>query len=49
MRFFLNGRFQFSIIDPSFPSGTIGVFARSVGNTPVVVSFADLVIYEIDD
>jgi hypothetical protein len=44
---FLNGRFQFSIIDPSFPSGTIGVFARSVGNTPVVVSFSDLVIQEV--
>lgn len=47
MRFFLNGRFQFSIIDPSFPSGTIGVFARSVGDTPVIVSFSDLVIQEV--
>jgi hypothetical protein len=47
MRLFLNGRFQFSIIDPSFPSGTIGVFVRSVGETPVVVSFKDLVIREI--
>lgn len=47
MRLFLNGRFQFSIIDPSFPSGTIGVFVRSVGETPVVVSFKDLVVKEI--
>lgn len=47
MRLFLNNRYQFSIIDPSFPSGTIGVFARSVGDTPVVVSFSDLMIYEI--
>jgi hypothetical protein len=47
MRFFLNGRFQFSIIDPSFPNGTIGVFARSVGSTPVIVTFSDLVIREI--
>lgn len=47
MRLFLNGRFQFSIIDPSFPSGTIGVFVRSVGETPVVVSFKDLVVNEI--
>jgi hypothetical protein len=49
MRLFLNDRYQFSIIDPSFPSGTIGVFARSVGETPVVVSFEDLMIYEIDN
>lgn len=47
MRLFLNERYQFSIIDPSFPSGTIGVFIRSVGDTPVVVSFKDLVIQEI--
>lgn len=49
MRFFLNGRFQFSIIDPSFPSGTIGVFARSVGSTPVIVTFSDLVVREVDE
>lgn len=47
MRLFLNGRFQFSIIDPSFPSGTIGVFVRSEGETPVVVSFKDLIVQEI--
>ncbi|MFN3492348.1 MAG: hypothetical protein ACK40V_09035, partial [Anaerolineales bacterium] len=49
MRFFLNGRFQFSLIDPSFPSGTIGVFARSVEDTPVIVSFSDLVVREINE
>jgi hypothetical protein len=48
MRLFLNGRFQFSVSDPSFPSGTIGVFVRSVGNTPAVVSFSDLSIQSID-
>ncbi len=48
MRFFLNGRFQFSVIDPSFPSGTIGVFARSVGDTPVVIAFSDLIVREIN-
>lgn len=47
MRLFLNGRFQFSIHDPSFPIGTIGVFVRSAGETPVVVSFSDLVIREV--
>ena len=49
MRLFLNGRFQFSVIDPSFLSGTIGVFVRSVGSTPVVVSFSDLVIQEVNE
>lgn len=49
MRFFLNGRFQFSVIDPSFPSGTIGVFARSVGKTPIIVTFSNLVVREIDE
>ena len=48
LRLFLNGRFQFSINDPSFPIGTIGVFVRSVGDTPVVVSFSDLVMQEVD-
>lgn len=48
MRLFLNGRFQFSLIDPSFPSGTIGVFVRSAGNTAAVVSFSDLNIQSVD-
>lgn len=48
MRLFLNGRYQFSISDPSFPIGTIGVFVRSAGETPVVVSFSDLVIREVE-
>ena len=48
LRLFLNGRFQFSINDPSFPIGTVGVFVRSAGETPVIVSFSDLVIQEVD-
>jgi hypothetical protein len=48
MRLFLNGRFQFSINDPSFPIGTIGVFVRSAGETAAIVSFSDLVIQEVD-
>ena len=48
IRLFLNGRFQFSINDPSFPIGTIGVFVRSAGETAAVVSFSDLVIQEVD-
>lgn len=48
MRLFLNGRYQFGIIDPSFPNGTIGVFVSSAGDTPTIVSFSDLVIQEVD-
>jgi hypothetical protein len=48
MRLFLNGRFQFSIHDPSFPIGAIGFFVRAAGETPVVVSFSNLVIREVD-
>ena len=48
MRLFLNGRYQFSIREPSFPSGTIGVFVSSAGDTAVIVSFSDLVIQNVD-
>ncbi|GAB1470309.1 hypothetical protein MASR2M66_11860 [Chloroflexota bacterium] len=48
MRLFLNGRFQFSVSDPSFSIGSIGVFLRSAGDTAAVVSFSDLVIQEVD-
>ncbi|HAV75803.1 MAG TPA: hypothetical protein DCX53_00455 [Anaerolineae bacterium] len=48
MRFFLNGRFQFSMTDPSFPSGGFGVFARGAGDTPISVLFSDLIVYDVD-
>ncbi len=48
MRLFLNGRYQFTINDPSFPSGSLGVFVRSVGETPAVVSFSDLTVQSIN-
>jgi hypothetical protein len=48
MRLFLNGRYQFTVMDPSFPTGALGVFVRSTGDTPVTVSFSDLAVYEVD-
>lgn len=48
MRLFLNDRFQFSIVDPSTPGGSFGVFARGAGDTPVSVTFSDLVVYDVD-
>jgi hypothetical protein len=48
MRLFLNDRFQFSINDRSFPNGGFGVYARSVGDTPVTVTFSDLIVYDVN-
>jgi len=47
MRLFLNGHYQFSINDASYASGSLGVFARSAGDTPVTVNFTDLVIQDV--
>jgi hypothetical protein len=47
MRFFLNGHYQFSATDPSYKSGAVGAFARSLGKTPVTVLFSDLAIYDV--
>ena len=48
MRLFLNGRYQFSISNSNYPSGTIGVFVNSAGETPVIVSFSRLIIQKVD-
>ncbi|HUE98896.1 MAG TPA: hypothetical protein VMN99_06555 [Anaerolineales bacterium] len=48
MRLFLNGRYQFSITEGTFLSGALGVFVRSTGDTPVTVTFSDLLVYEVD-
>jgi hypothetical protein len=47
MRLFLNGFYQFSIFDSSYPVGTVGVFAQSKGETATIVNFSDLVIQEV--
>ncbi len=47
MRFFLNGRYQFSVTDVNYRSGALGVFAHAAGNTPVTVTFSDLVVYDV--
>jgi hypothetical protein len=48
MRLFLNGRYQFRVVDPSFPTGALGVFVRAAGDTPVTITFSDLIVYEVD-
>ena len=47
LRFFLNGRYQFSVNDKNYLSGTIGVFAHSVADTPIAVTFSDLMVYDV--
>lgn len=47
MRLFLNGRYQFGIENQVYKTGAFGVFVNSAGNSPVVVSFSDLVVREI--
>ncbi len=47
LRFFLNGRYQFSVTDRNYASGGIGVFANAVADTPVTVTFSNLVIYDV--
>ena len=48
MRLFLNDRFQFSVSDPLFPIGALGVFVRSNGETPTTILFSDLVVYDVN-
>jgi hypothetical protein len=47
LRFFLNGHFQFGVSDPTLKQGSLGVFARAVGSTPVTVLFSDLSVYAV--
>ena len=48
MRLFLNGRFQFSVMEQTFPSGGLGVFVRSAGDTLTTVIFSDLKVYNVN-
>ncbi|MCJ7432095.1 MAG: hypothetical protein MUO77_01265 [Anaerolineales bacterium] len=48
MRLFLNGRYQFTIADPNYASGTLGVFAQSASDTPVTVNFSNLIVQQIE-
>lgn len=47
MRFFLNEHYQFSLIDPVFRFGTLGLFSTSTSANGVNISFRDLSVYEV--
>ena len=44
MRLFLNDHYQFGISDANYASGTIGVFAHSLSDTPVTINFSNLLV-----
>jgi len=48
MRLFLNGRYQFSISDSNYPSGTLGVFVNSAGGNAMIVTFSDLTVQRVN-
>ncbi|PKO12614.1 MAG: hypothetical protein CVU39_23300 [Chloroflexi bacterium HGW-Chloroflexi-10] len=47
MRFFVNEAYIFSVKDPVFPNGVVGVFARSAGENALTVNYTDLVIRKV--
>jgi hypothetical protein len=47
MRLFLNDRYQFTVRDPVFRSGSIGVYVMANGTTDSTVSFSDLNVYTV--
>jgi hypothetical protein len=47
MRFFINDIYQFAASDPTFPTGSLGIFARAAADTPLTVTFSDLSIYTL--
>ena len=48
MRFFLNGHYQFTADDPTIPSGSLGVFVRASDDSPITISFSDLVVRAVN-
>ena len=48
MRFFANGAYVFSVSDPVFTEGRIGVFARASGDNPVTVNFSEMEIRAVN-
>ena len=48
MRFFVNDVYIFSVKDPVFTNGQIGLFARSAGETALTVNYSKLVVSALD-
>ncbi len=48
LHFFVNGEYQFSVNDPTWSGGSLGVFARAAGDNAVTVNFRDLKVYQVN-
>lgn len=48
LRIFANDTFQFTVRDPVWVTGQVGVFARSEGETPLTVNFSKLRVYHLE-
>lgn len=48
LRIFVNDIYQFSVRDPLWKSGRVGLFARAAGDTPLTVNFSNLKVVVID-
>jgi hypothetical protein len=46
LRLYVDGVFQFSRRDPNFPSGGIGLYARSMKDNIVTINFSNLTIWQ---
>lgn len=44
---FINGDPQFTVRDRQLAAGSFGVFARSVGDTAITISFSDFIVREV--
>ncbi|MBE0687125.1 MAG: hypothetical protein IH585_14135 [Anaerolineaceae bacterium] len=49
MRLFANNAFIFSVKDPVFTEGTVGIFARADGDSPVTVSFSEMTVSSVEN
>lgn len=48
MRFFVNNHHQFTVIDGSFQTGTLGVFVHASDDSPITISFSDLIVWAVN-
>ena len=48
MRFFLNDRYQFTVFNPVFKNGGLGVFAGATSPDGANISFSNLTVYSVD-
>ncbi|MEN8241064.1 MAG: hypothetical protein ABFS17_04005 [Chloroflexota bacterium] len=47
IRFFVNGKYLFSIVDRIIGQGALGVYVRTTGEDPISINFSQQVIHEL--